>query len=105
MIYLLDANRNFYNLERVKEFWEWLVFNGSEGRVKIPIEQYDEITDGTDELAIWAKDNSIKDELLLKDDVDEILVRRVTDQGYAPDLCDVAIEKLGREPCLIADAH
>lgn len=110
MIYLLDANvlmdanRNFYNLERVKEFWEWLVFNGSEGRVKIPIEQYDEITDGTDELAIWAKDNSIKDELLLKDDVDEILVRRVTDQGYAPDLDDVEIEKLGRDPFLIAHA-
>ena len=100
----MDANRNFYNLVRVKEFWEWLVYNGREGKVKIPIEQYDEITDGSDELAIWAKDNLVKDELLLKDDVNEILVRRVTDQGYAPDLDDVEIEKLGRDPFLIAHA-
>lgn len=110
MIYLLDANvlmdanRDFYNLERVKEFWEWLAYVGRAGKAKIPDEQYDEITDGSDELATWAKDISIKADLLLTDDVDEKLVRHVIDKGYAPDLDDVELEKLGRDPFLIAHA-
>ena len=49
MLYLLDANvpidanRDYYPIERVPEFWEWLVEMGELGRVKIPIEIYEEI--------------------------------------------------------------
>ena len=100
----MDANRNFYNLERVKEFWEWLVYQGTKGKVKIPIDQYDEITNGTDDLAKWAKSTIVKDDLLLDEEVNELLVRQVTDEGYAADLNDVELEKLGRDPFLIAFA-
>ena len=35
---LIDANRDYYPIARVPEFWDWLVHNGSAGFVKIPIE-------------------------------------------------------------------
>ena len=47
MLYLLDANvlidadRDYYPLERVPEFWDWLVDGGVKGRVKIPLEMYE----------------------------------------------------------------
>ena len=49
MLYLLDANvlidakRDYYQMERVPEFWEWLVHKGAEGQVKIIQEVYEEI--------------------------------------------------------------
>lgn len=101
---LMDANRDFYNLVRVKEFWEWLSYVGKKGKVKIPIEIYEELTNGTHELATWAKQSSNRNDLILKEDVDENLIRQVTDQGYALDLTDIEIGKLGRDPFLIAYA-
>ena len=44
MLYLLDANvlidsnRDYYPIERVPEFWEWLAHVGKQGFVKIPVE-------------------------------------------------------------------
>lgn len=101
---LIDANGKYYNMERVREFWEWLAHVAREGKVKIPIEIYEEITKGTDELATWAKRSSNRDDLILKEDVDEALLRRVIDEGYALNLLDVDIGKLGRDPFLIAYA-
>jgi|SRR5579863_5393543 len=43
-----------------------------------------------------------EDELHLDEDADEGLVRRVIEQGYAPDLTDIEVEGLGRDPFLIA---
>ena len=40
---LIDANRDYYPIERVPEFWDWLVEMGELGRVKIPLEIYEEI--------------------------------------------------------------
>lgn len=110
MIYLLDANvlmdanRDYYPLDRVPEFWDWLLYIGQEGKVKIPVEVYEEIKDGNDPLAVWAKDPETEKTLLLDEDVDIDLVRRVTEEGYAQDLTDDEIEKLGRDPFLIAHA-
>jgi hypothetical protein len=56
MLYLLDANtlidaKNFYwQMERVPEFWEWLEYQGNEGRIKIPQEIYDELDGGNREV-------------------------------------------------------
>ena len=61
MIYLLDANvlidanRDYYPIERIPEFWEWLVYKGEAGEIKIPIEVYEELKNGKDKLAGWAK--------------------------------------------------
>lgn len=108
MLYLLDANvlitaKNlYYEFGRVDQYWEWLAFQAEEGHAKIPVEIYEEITVGKDRLAAWAKHN--KGALILAEEVDIDLVRRVTIHGYAPDLTDIELEVVGRDPFLIAYA-
>ena len=76
---LIDANRDYYSLERVPEFWEWLENGGVNGHVKIPLEVYEEISDGKDELADWSKQVQIKAALLLQEEVEVSLVSNATD--------------------------
>jgi hypothetical protein len=101
---LIDANRDYYPIKRVPEFWEWLVHVGANGHVAVPLEVYEEIKDGNDNLAAWAKDDDIAGLLLLAEEADVSLVSKVTDDGYAPDLTDEEVEKIGRDPFLIAYA-
>lgn len=101
---LIDANRDYYPITRVPEFWVWLAHIASEGHVKIPLEVYEEIKDGKDELGKWAREDAVKAALLLDEEADVSLVSRVTDEGYASDLTDDEVEKLGRDPFLIAYA-
>ncbi len=108
MIYLLDANiliaakNNYYEFGRVDQYWEWLAHQAGAGNVKIPLEIFEEITIGQDELATWARSN--REALVLNEDVDVALVQRVTTIGYAPDLTDIEIETIGRDPFLVAYA-
>ena len=99
---LIDANRDYYSINRVPEFWAWLAHLGERGRVKIPLEVYEEVKYGKDDLAAWAKDHDVEVALLLAEDVDVAQVARVVDEGYAPDLTDYEVEKIGRDPFLIA---
>jgi hypothetical protein len=101
---LIDANRDYYALNRVPEFWDWLLSKGEEEIVKIPVEVYEEVKDGKDLLGEWARTKSVKDLLVFKEDVDETLVAKVIDKGYAPDLKDDEVEKIGRDPFLLAYA-
>lgn len=56
MLHLLDANvlidsaRGFFQIDRVPQFWEWLLLKGEEDRIAIPREIWEELKDGTDEL-------------------------------------------------------
>lgn len=108
MLYLLDANvlitakNSYYEFGRVDQYWEWLAYQAERGHAKIPIEIYEEITAGNDQLAQWAKEN--KDVLVLEEDVDIALVRRVTTLGYAQDLTDIEVVAIGRDSFLIAYA-
>lgn len=110
MLYLLDANvlihaqRDYYPLERVPEFWTWLIAQGMRGRVKMPDEIIDEILRGSDDLKAWIKLPAVKDALRLDEEANPELVARVVYSGYADDITDVEIEKLGRDPFLIAYA-
>ena len=101
---LIDANRDYYPIERVPEFWEWIENAGESGHVKIPVEVYEEIIDGNDELAQWAKQESIKTALLFQEEVEVNSVSYATDNGYAPDLTDDEVEEIGRDPFLVAYA-
>ena len=101
---LIDANRDYYPLERVPEFWEWLIHMGERGLVKIPIEQYEEVRGGTDDLTEWAKDRDVKEALLFKEEADVSLLRTVVEQGYAPDLTDDEVVEVGSDPLLMAYA-
>ena len=103
---LIDANRDYYPIERVPEFWEWLAEMGRLGRVKIPQEFYEEIVlpkpEREDVLVDWMTDH--RDDLLFDEVVEVDLVAQVTELGYADDLTDEEIEKVGRDPFLIAYA-
>ncbi len=110
MIYLLDANvlidanRDYYPIDRVPEFWDWLANCGTNGHVKIPIEFYEEIKSGNDNLAEWIKQDEIKEALLLDEEAEVTVVADVINNGYAPDLTDDEVEKIGRDPFLVAYA-
>ena len=102
---LIDANRDYYPIERVPQFWRWLVKMGEEGKIKIPIEVYEEITSSSDKddpLKSWASNPETKLALLLEEMADPMIVSQVTDLGYAPDLTDIEVEKIGKDPFLIA---
>ncbi len=102
---LIDANRDYYPIGRVDEYWDWLIFQGQQGMVKVPLEIYEELKEGKqDALALWAKEAETEEALKLDEDVDIDLVRQVSDEGYAPDLTDVEVEKIGRDPFLIGYA-
>lgn len=110
MLYLLDANviidanRDYYPLGRVPEYWDWLVHNGEAGRVKIPIEIYEEVAVDAQELGAWVRDSAVKGALLLDEEADAALVAQVVDRGYASDLTDAEVTKIGRDPFLISYA-
>lgn len=110
MLYLLDANvlitahNTYYPIARVPQFWEWIIDNAENGRIKIPYEILGELEAGKkeDELFKWVKKN--KKTLLLDENVDILLVNKVIEQGYAKDLTDDETHKLGCDPFLIAYA-
>jgi len=110
LLYLLDANvlidaKNlYYPFKRVPEFWTWLEQMGRNGFAKIPIEIYEELKNGKDELSEWVKKTETQTALLFSEEVNIENVRFTVNEGYAPDLTDDEQEKLGRDPFLIAYA-
>ena len=116
MLYLLDANtlidakRDYYPIDRIPEFWEWLHFMGVTGHIKIPIEVYEEFSDtkskdGTkDDLATWAEQAEIKEALLLNEQAEQNLVSQIIYQGYTSNPTDDDLLKIGRDPFLLSYA-
>ena len=76
---------------------------GLEGRVKVPYEVYEKITDDKcDDLAIWLKAN--RSTMLLDEEAAPELVDFVLERGYGEDLTDAEYRKLNEDPFLIAYA-
>ena len=111
-LYLLDANvlieadRDYYAIDRVPEFWDWILMHAEQGTVRMPVETFEEAlnpkTDIPGLLENWLIEH--QDDLVLEEGVDAGLVAYVTESGYANDLSDVEIEKIGRDPFLVAYA-
>jgi len=72
--------------------------------LKIPVEVWEEIKAGTDALADWIKQDEVRRDLLLDEAVDVALVSRAAEEGYAADLTDDEVLKIGRDPFLVAYA-
>lgn len=112
MLYLLDANvlinanRDYYPIERVPQFWQWLDGLTAQNQVKIPLEIYEEITTGRpDSLIQWLRDRQVT--LLLQEQSSSGLVSRVIEDGYGlgPDHSnDQDPFSMGQDPFLIAYA-
>lgn len=102
---LIDANRDYYRLDSVPEFWEWLVHLGTAGRVKVPREILDEVKAGKDALAEWLRRDEVLGALLLDEALDPVRVQTVHNV-YAPDrpLDDIELEKVAADPLLISYA-
>lgn len=113
MLYLLDANvlitanDTYYPLDQIPEFWSWIYYQATLNRIKIPREILEEIKAGgkdDDPLLDWISTAEIEAALLLNEKVDNQLVAQVVANGYAPNLNDVEVDKIGRDPFLIAYA-
>src|ERR1700694_414887 len=113
MLYLLDANvlitasNSYYPIDQVPEFWSWLQHQATSGHVKFPLEVMEEVRVGrrdNDPLLDWISQDDTADALLLEEAVDAALVQQVVLIGYAGDLTDDEVEKIGRDPFLIAYA-
>lgn len=109
-MYLLDANtliranNEYYPIARIPQFWDWLTALGEAGVVKVPNEIADEVTVGRDDLAAWLRERNVAQALRLPEAADTVLVRRVVADGYAPDLTDTELQKVGRDAFLVAYA-
>lgn len=109
-LYLIDANvlirahADYYPIDRIKPFWEWLLGMAEAGRVKMPREIYDEIARSPDLLGQWLRRSEVRKAIILTEATDGALVAEVIAKGYAPDLTDVELEAIGRDPFLVAAA-
>lgn len=113
MLYLLDANilitanSTYYPIDQIPEFWSWMRYQAMSNRIKIPREIMDEIKEGRrddDPLLDWIDSDDTEAALVLDEVVDAALVRQIVAEGYARDLKDDEVEKIGRDPFLIAYA-
>jgi hypothetical protein len=107
-LYLLDANvlirahEDYYPVDRIPQYWTWLLEKATADIIKMPRRIFDEVTPPPGPFADWLKQPEVKDTLILKERT--IGVQLVLQKGYAPDLDDVEIEKIGKDPFLIAAA-
>jgi Domain of unknown function (DUF4411) len=109
LLYLLDANvlirahEDYYGLEQVPQFWQWLLGQAEAGHVKMPFEIHDEIAVANGALPDWIRDAAVKKALILGEEVDADLFDQVMG-CYGANLSDSDLEKIGRDPFLIAYA-
>lgn len=81
-----------------------LPIKGKKRKIKIPIEIYEELCEGKDELVEWIGQQEIKEVLMFKEDSDSELINKVIYEGYTPEPTDEDLQKIGRDPFLLAYA-
>jgi hypothetical protein len=107
-LYLLDANvliranGDYYPIDRIEPFWIWLLEMAEADLIKIPEEIYDEVAESKDLLGQWLRRPEVKAAIILDERTDIAFVQKVIAKGYAPDLTDVEIVKVGADPFLVA---
>ena len=109
-VHLLDANvpirahGDYYPIDRLGPFWEWLLAEAEAGRVKVPREIYDEVAKSPDLLGQWLRRPEVRKAIILAETTDLARMQLVVSQGYASDLDDVDLLTLTRDPFLVAAA-
>jgi hypothetical protein len=109
MLYLLDAStlinahNNWYALNRVPEFWRWLLHHAEAGTVKMPTEIFAEVENGNDKLAAWMKEADHKKALRLTEETNLAKVQAVLAK-YGEELSEADLIKIGQDPFLVAAA-
>jgi hypothetical protein len=109
-LYLLDANvlirahEDYYPVDRIPAFWVWLLDQARSNVIKMPRIIFDEVAPPPGPFRDWLARREVREALILNEDVAVEIVRRVIDKGYAPDLTDVEVAQLGKDPFLVAAA-
>jgi Domain of unknown function (DUF4411) len=109
-LYLLDANvlirahEDYYPVDRIPQFWNWLLEMAEKSVIKVPRVIFDEVTPPPGPLADWVKRKDVRDTMILNEPIARSLVTHVLVHGYAPDLSDVEIERIAKDPFLVAAA-
>lgn len=99
---LIRAHADYYPVDRIEPFWVWLLGKAEAGLVKVPKEIYDEVAGSKDLVGQWLQRPDVKRAILLAEPLDGAYLRLVVASGYAPDLTDVELVKVGKDPFLIA---
>ena len=110
-LYLLDANvlirahEDYYPIDRIRPFWDWLLEEAKSERVKMPLEIYNEINPPEENsLSAWIKDREVSSTLILNEEIDPEIFNRVLRAGYASNLTDDELVQIGRDPFIAAYA-
>jgi hypothetical protein len=109
-LYLLDANvlirahADYYPIDRIGPFWQWLLAMAQADRLKVPREIYGEVSQSPDLLGQWLRQPDVRESIILAEPTNGALVAEVISRGYAPDLNDIEMETVGRDPFLVAAA-
>lgn len=109
-LFLMDANvpirahGDYYPIDRIAPFWEWLLVQAEADRVKMPREIYDEVAKSPDLLGQWLRRAEVRKAIILAEATDMVVVQTVIAKGYAPDLNDIELLSLTRDPFLVAAA-
>lgn len=101
---LIRAHEDYYPIDRIPPFWDWLLQQAVQGRIKMPLQIYNEVAPFRGLLPDWLKQPHVKGAIVLNEATNRAHVQQVLTHGYAPDLTDVEIEELGQDPFLIAAA-
>lgn len=104
---LMEAHATFYPVDRIPQFWDWLVEQGNAGKIKIPYEIHQEFDGGNGLHVEWINSSDVKAALLLDEDADPGLVVRAINDGYQGQdsrFDDIQHTKYGKDPFLIAYA-
>lgn len=107
MTFLLDANvlirahEDYYPVDRVPQFWDWLLAEAIAGHVRMPFEIYDEIASANGLLKDWITDRTVREAMVLVEEVDSAIFNRVLQTAYGPDPTDAELEEAGRDPFLV----
>jgi hypothetical protein len=109
-LYLLDANvliqahEDYYPVDRIPQFWTWLLDMAGLNIIKVPRVIFDEVMPPPGPLADWVKQKNVRDLMILSEPIARATVTHVLVHGYAPDLTDVETEKIAKDPFLVAAA-
>jgi hypothetical protein len=109
-LYLLDANvlirahEDYYPVDRIPPFWAWLLDQARSNVIKMPRVIFDEVTPPPGPFATWLTQKDVREALTLNENIPVSVIRHVIDIGYAPDLTDVEVDEIGKDPFLIASA-
>lgn len=98
---LIDANDYYYPIERIPQYWDWLLEMGNKGKIKVPSQIYDELTPSDETFKRWVNDKDTKKSLLLDEEVEMDALNRLLDEQYGTELTMADLTKIGKDPFLI----